>query len=192
MMISALLLTLTLAQAEAPAITYDPKVTKVAMLPILNTSGEKWKELRQRQEKSAADWLRDSFKKRGFVVLEDGEVSKAITSLGIDFTDEENITRANVLEVGKASQADVVQLTVITDTRQDGSGFGQTGYGVSTVKSWLIDVKTGRPIFSARSNTARSARASHRTSDRQVWAIPLALSDTFKEFFKGYPEITGK
>jgi len=191
-MISALLLTLTLAQAEAPAITYDPKVTKVAMLPILNTSGEKWKELRQRQEKSAADWLRDSFKKRGFVVLEDGEVSKAITSLGIDFTDEENITRANVLEVGKASQADVVQLTVITDTRQDGSGFGQTGYGVSTVKSWLIDVKTGRPIFSARSNTARSARASHRTSDRQVWAIPLALSDTFKEFFKGYPEITGK
>lgn len=188
-MVSALIFTLCLVQAEPPVVTYDPKATKVAILPVLNTSGEKWKELRARQEKAAADWLRDSFKKRGFLVMEDADVAKAITSLGIDFTDEENIARANVLEVGKSVQADLVHLTVITDTRQDGANFLESGYGVSTVKSWLVDVKSGKPIFSARSNTARSARASHRTSDRQVWAIPLALSDTFKEFFKGYPEI---
>jgi hypothetical protein len=189
MLVNALLLTMALAQDEPPAVTYDPKATKVAILPVLNTSGEKWKELRERQEKSAAEWLRDSFKKRGFIVIDAADVSKAIQSLDLDLSDEENITRANVLAVGKAAGADLAHLTVVTDTRQaNGGGFFEGSNGAVTVKSWLVDVSSGKPIFSARSNTAHSSRASHKTSDRQVWAVPLALSDTFKEFFNGYPE----
>ena len=194
-MLTILLAAMMLGQGEVvspPTKTYTPDKTRVAILPVLNTSGEKWKELRVRQEKAAATWLTETFTTRGFVLVPAEQVTAAVKDLKLDFLDEEVVNRANILKVGAAVKADLVELTILTDTRQDGSGFGQSGYGVAELKSWLLDVKAESPIFSARSATARSARASFKTSDRQVWAVPLALSDTFKEFLLAYPEVKGK
>jgi hypothetical protein len=175
------------AQTPAPMQHYVPTQTKVAIMPTFNTSAEKWKNLRDRQQTASNDWLNDQFTKRGFQVIPVADVQAQITATKIDFTDEEQINKANIYKVGEACGADVVVLSVVVDTRQEGSGFLQTGYGHATMKSWLLDVKTKSPIISGHSSDARSARIGPSTADRQVWAVPLALNDTFKDFFAVYP-----
>lgn len=173
-------------QGETPP-KLEPTETRVAILPTINQSGEKWKQLRERQEKAADEWLAKEFKDRGFKLIEVEGVKKAIADSKIDFTDEESVNREAIRQIGKLAGADVVVLSAVINTRQDGASFGQTGYGVTEMKTWVLGV-SGANYLSAAKFSARSARASVKTSDRQVWAVALALGDTFKDFFAAHPK----
>lgn len=186
MWLIAVPLLLFASSQEPPPQNYVPADTKVALLPIANTSGEKWKELRERQEKAAREHLQDELGLRGFVLLPADPIAEKLAQLHVDLTDEENHNRSTLFTLGPELGANLLVFAVLTNTRQDGSSPFGAGYGVTEFKLWLLDVDRKQPIISAKSSSARSARATYKASDRQVWAVPLALDDILKDFLAPY------
>ena len=78
-------------------------------------------------------------------------VQKAIADRKLDFTDEEQQRRDNVLQIGKDVQADLAILVVVTQsyakTRE--TTLSRHREGLSKTKTWMMDVNAGTPIFSA-------------------------------------------
>lgn len=165
---------------------------KVVVVPILNQSGEKWTELRDKQIAKATEFVYEQFGRRGFDLVPALDVKEATEALKIDFTDEEQQKRATLFELGKKLDADYILFGVITHTEQ--KEFERALYkdieGRTDAKIWFLDVRGQKPVLSAKTFTGRSGgnRITLRPSDRQVQAAANAFRDGLKEFFKDYPE----
>src|SRR5205807_8462217 len=75
---------------------FVPSATTVAFIPVVNATGEKWVELKEKQAARGNTCLKDEFTARGFRVVPLSEVEQAITRLHLDFSDEEQRTRTNM------------------------------------------------------------------------------------------------
>lgn len=169
--------------------------TRVAIIPVVNLSGDEWKELLERQCQKGDAYLLEQFGGRGFHAVPAEQVKAAIETLKIDLADEEQHKRATLIQIGKAVEADLVVFAVITDTSQKliQQLLSAKREGRAKVKLWLLDVRTEEPILSAKSVEGKSGGGSfaglNKGSDRQVIAVANALRDGLKDFFKKYPEL---
>lgn len=173
--------------ASTPA---DPK-PRVVLIPTMNESGEKWEDLKKKQNDKVDSFLREEFTRRGFEVVVKDDVTSAIKKLNIDFTDDEQLKRATMFSLGKELNADYFYIPVIVSTEQatQKRDLYDDKEGRTSVKAWFLDVKNEKPIFSAKTFNGRSGgnRITLRPSDRQIQAAANAVRDSLADFFKGFP-----
>ena len=187
------LLVLLLAVTSVFAQVY--KNAKIAFVPLVNDSGEKWVELQNRQVESGNAWLVQEFTKRGFEVVPAEIVASAITELKINFSDDEQRTRDNLFKVGQKVGATLVSFSVIVASKQGKTGgLFPKSQGEVTIKLWLMDAIKKEPIINAVTMKGKASGSSFLTgiekgSDLQVKAVGNTFKDHFKKFFAGYPVI---
>lgn len=97
---------------------FEPADTTVALIPVLNLSGEKWEDLKLKQVAKGDEFLRETFSARGFKVVDPALLTGKIEDLKIDLTDEEEQKRATLYRIGRAVGADLIVCALITDTDQ--------------------------------------------------------------------------
>jgi hypothetical protein len=181
----------------SPAKTYVPAETTVAILPVIDRSGEKAENRRKQQAGNGYRNLIEIFYERGFKVADKGAVEKAIADAGMDLTDEEDYRRDNFYKVGETVGADLAIFAFIMHTREDtkrnlfSNGEKQ---GRASVKMWLVDVKQKKPIFSAVVKEGKAAGlsklfATDEGRNRRANAVGNAIKEQFEEFLKPYPKV---
>lgn len=74
----------TLAGAQAAAPQYNPADTSIAVLPVINASGERTPKFRQDQIKATEDELHKVLAQCGFQILDDSGVATAIANTKAD------------------------------------------------------------------------------------------------------------
>ncbi len=180
--------------APSPLALTGFESASVAVMPILNSSGDKWKDLKDRQIAKSHEWLATEFASRGFDVIGMPTVLDAIKESKIDFSDEEEWKRASIFQIGKAVNAHYVLFAVITSTDQKKQN--RTFYtdieGMAEIKIWLLDCKTDTPIMSAKTFVGRSGGnrvGDGKGSNRQIQAAANAFDVALKDFFKDFPKI---
>lgn len=181
----------------APKIDYEAlKGESIAILPIINLTGEKWEELREKLEDRLTKKLNEVFEERGFNVVKRFVVESAIDELKIDLTDEENHRKDILYSIGEKSTARLAVFVVLTNNTQrtKNNFFTSTPEGEVTVKYWLVDCKSKTSIFSAKSETAKARPkviAGAKGSDQQLTAADRVIPAAFKDFLEEFP-IKGK
>lgn len=179
------------AGADDPKLS--PSNTTVAILPVLNSSGEKDQSQKQKQTESGDAELRKEFTERGFKVLDRASVEKAIADLKIDFSDEEQQKRDNLYKVGRAASASIVVFVVVTDVHQTlhQNLLSASREGTAKLKTWVLDVTNEKPMINAVVKEGKSGggyfAGLDKGSARIVIAVANGIRDTLKDFFKPYP-----
>jgi hypothetical protein len=97
---------------------YVPAETRVALVPLVNVSGERWVELKRRQVERGNLFLRAAFSDRGFQLIDADILAAETSELGIDMSDEEQQKRATLYRLGRAVGADLIVCALIVDTDQ--------------------------------------------------------------------------
>ena len=181
-MTTTLLALAFLSQSQAAA------APTVAFIPGLNLSGEKNKDLMQRQSEKVSKFLTREFSKKGYNVVSEAAVMEAIKSLNIDLTDEEEYRKANFFAIAKEVKADYIYVPVIVNSeqKQQDRDLYTDREGRTDVKAWFLDVKEEKAVFSGKIFIGRSGglRLTLRPSDRQVQAAENAVSESLKEAWK--------
>jgi len=123
---------------------------RVALLPVTDITGEK-DDQKRNQANAVYREMADQFRQRGFEIMEETVVQKAIADRKLDFTDEEQQRRDNVLQIGKDVKADIVVLVVVTQAyaKLRETTLARHREGLAKTKTWLMDVNMGTPILSA-------------------------------------------
>lgn len=180
--------------SQTPTVPYVPSETTVAILPVVNTTGDKFLEMKAKQIGEGNETLARLFKQRGFTVLGQDAVAQAIKETGVDFSDEENNRREPLYSVGAAAKARLVVFSVITRTWQKTTkgGLFERQEGFSSIKTWVLDVQERKALLSGDVVEGSSAMNSNRGSDRQVRAVRLGLERQFEPLLKGYPVATAR
>lgn len=167
---------------------------KIAVLPVLNNTQEKWQELKDRQVDRANKFIADEFPSRGFELISGDVVVKALDEVKLDLKDEETWTKANLYKTGEKLGVDYVLFAVIVDTGQKTtqSLVSAKKEGWATFKVWLVDVKKQQAILSAQTIKGSSGggffAGLDKGSERQVIAVANGLRDALKDFFRGFPK----
>lgn len=178
-----------LAFAQAPV--YVPSETRVLVVPPMNTSGDKYEEMKQNQIDEARKTLRSRFAERGFQLVSEEESAQIFKDSGVDFADEENWRKEPLYKMGEAAHARLVVFTVIERTYQKKTErlLGESLEGYAALKTWLLDVQDKKPILSAAKFEAKSSRNANTGSLKQIRAVRLGLDEQLKEFLKPYPTL---
>ena len=169
---------------------------KVAIIPVANTSGEKWNDLKASETDRGNEFLRDEFGKRGFEVIPAASINSILSDQKLDMADEEQWKRDTLYSVGEKAGADYVIFAAITDNGQHKSPnfFTTTAEGWANVKVWLLDVKKKTAILSAKTFKGSSKHSeilfgTVKGSSLQTLAVANGLRDALKEFFSSYPVV---
>lgn len=170
--------------------TYAPRQTRVALLPVINASGEKDPKQRGDQSKKGSEELLKQFRQRGFDVLEAATVQKAIGDLEIDLSDEEMHNRATLYKIGEAVGADLIAFAVITNVDQQRIKTPLTDdqqlEGRANIKIWVLDVKEKRAIMSATRQEAQAKNKWFAEFDSGARLIRLAVEGAVRDSLKGF------
>ena len=173
-------------------VKYTPSVTTVALLPLIDRSGEKDAQ-RKDQAGFARTELEKQFKGRGFKIVDDVTVAAAMKDLKIDLQDEEDYRRDNFFKVGHALHANlIVAVETVESTNKIHNGmFTVTREGLVKTKTWFLDVDNEKPILSAYSYIGKSIGGGSIFSTggqgRQVAAAGNSVRDVFNDALKAYP-----
>jgi hypothetical protein len=193
----------TVALADPPDVVkdtralpaYNPSQTRVALLPVVNLSGEKDKKQRLDQTKKAAEELYKQFNDRKFIVLADNTVRDTLDDLEIDVEDEENHNRTTLYKIGEKLNVDLVAFVVIQSIAQRrtnlGGGRGRDDDGElvasAVIKIWLLDVPKKQRILSAYRQEAQAKNNMFASLDSGARLIRKsvegAVRDSLKDFF---------
>ena len=176
----------------------DPKPvadTRVALIPVLNISGETWEEAKSKQSDRGNEELRALFNERSFQVIERPQVEAALKKLNVDLTDEEQHRREVFYQVGEEVKADLIAFVLITDVdqRKVAKFLVTSTEGKAKMKAWLLDVRSKKPVFSAKTfeGTSKSGgliEIGEKGSSRKQLAVANGIRKTFTdEFLKSYP-----
>jgi hypothetical protein len=168
---------------------YQPAVNPtVVLVPTVNTSGEKWEDLRKKQGDKIDVYLRKEFSKRNFDVISELDVANAMKTLKFDFSDEEQQKRAFLFDLAKELKANYVYLPVIqnTEQKQQDRDLYTDKEGRTDLKIWFLDAEAQKPILSAKIYIGRSGgfRLTLKPSDRQIQAAENAVRDSLKDVWK--------
>ncbi|MDX2066346.1 MAG: hypothetical protein SFX74_11430 [Fimbriimonadaceae bacterium] len=158
---------------------------RIVLVPTHNLSGERWADLRRKQSNKIDQYLVTEFGKRKVEIVPRTEVEEAIKRLEIDFSDEEQLTRATMFRLGRELRATYLFLPVILATEQNfqDRDLYTDREGRTDVKVWFLDVANERPLVSARTFVGRSGgmRITLKPSDRQIQAAANAVRDSLAE-----------
>lgn len=140
----------SVSAAAATIQKYTPAKTRIAILPVIDKSGEK-DDQRRDQANAVKMEAYDQFFQRGFDVIDEGTVAKAVTASGVNFDDEEEHRKDNLYKMGKALNADLVMFVVVDQaySKIKHNLFGDQREGLAKTKTWIVDVKDQKPLLSA-------------------------------------------
>jgi hypothetical protein len=179
MLTTALFLTAALMR---PVTEPDPRIV---LVPTHNLSGERWADLRRKQSIKIDTYLTTEFGKRQVDIVPRSEVEDAMKRLEIDFSDEEQLTRATMYRLGRELRATYLYLPVILATEQNyqDRDLYTDREGRTDVKVWFLDIANEKPVLSAQTFVGRSGglRITLKPSDRQIQAAANAVRDSLKE-----------
>ena len=172
-----------------------PSATKVAIVPVLNLSGETWEEAKVKQADRGDEELSALFRERSFQVIDPAKVKAAVADLKIDLTDEEQQKRETLYQIGEAVEADLVVFVVITDVdqRKVTKFLVSSTEGKAKMKAWLLNVKEKKPVFSAKTFEGASKsgglfEVGEKGSHRKQLAVANGIRKLFvDEYLKPYP-----
>ena len=196
-----------MAQSAPPSITasdkYKPAETSVAILPVLNQTKGGWDDLKDREDEKGKQELVKHFQQCGFPLVEDAQITRSLSAIGLNpqqiaHQSPDSLTGSGALyKVGKAVNARLVVLLVITDTRSGNHFNLSNGFckeGGATVKLWLVDVTENRAILTEVTKSSKSTGASGLIqmagtggSSLSIRAIGGATSTALNDFIKHYP-----
>lgn len=177
---------------------YDPATTTVAILPVVDRTGEKVIERRKRQEWTGYYNIAELFHERNFKLASPLAVKKAITDQNLDLQDEEAYRRDNFYKIADAVHADLVVFVAVMESREDRKRTGIFGndknaeiQGRATVKTWLLDAKQRKAIISAVQNEGKAAGVkvgfdTNAGTRRRANAVGNAIKEQLEDFFAPY------
>lgn len=166
---------------------------KVAIVPVVNVSGQQWEALKARQDNGCNDYLRNQFEGHGFDLVPPENILTEMRSQGVDFKDDESSRRDNLRAIGRAVKADYVILAMITDSNasKESHLIFNDEVGHATARVWIVDVAHGNVLMSGDRITSESGGTrltyNSRGSDREVQAAINAMRDGFGEFLAKFP-----
>lgn len=181
------------AQSKAALRPLDPAATKIALLPVIDATGEKDDQRRDQANAVRLEML-SQFTERGFLVIDEAKVARAIADLKIDFSDEEEQRREPVYKVGRAVEADLVLFVVVTQAyaKIKTNLFGEQREGLAKTKTWFLDVKAEKPILSAyvwEGKSTGSAGPFAKGNRSQMGAASgNSIRDVLNDVLKAYPK----
>jgi hypothetical protein len=137
---------------------FSPATTRVAILPVIDTTGEK-DDQRRDQANAARREAYDQFYQRGFQVIDEATVARAVAESGIDFADEEEHRKDNVYKIGRAVDADLVVFVVVSQAyaKVRETTVGEQREGLARTKTWLLDAREQNPLLSAYVREGKSS-----------------------------------
>ena len=180
-------------QQPQPAQPQDCKSIRVALLPVVNRSGEKDEKQRDLQRAAGDEALKKEFEARGFTIVDTATIQKALAELKVDIEDEEQWRRENLFKVGREVGADYVIFAAIMHVEQHlrVNLLTSSREGKAQVKFWLLDVKNEKPMLSSAVREGKSGGGFFAGLDvgskRIIIAIGNAIRDHLKDFMKPYP-----
>lgn len=215
---AALIPLLLALAAGAPASAgpeYNPTTTRVAVVPVVNASEEKWEELKERQAAKGTEVLREAFLKRGFQVLDQAAVAGAMHRLDIDLADEEQQKRETLYRLGRELRATLIVFALITGTEQRVRDLLSVSQpppvsvgpippledigkkllepfiparreGTVKLKLWLLDVPRQRAILTAKTVQGRSIGGYFAFLDKGSKRQVLAVGDALQALLKDF------
>jgi hypothetical protein len=177
--------------ADNQATLYKPSATTVAVLPSINISEDKWKDLKAKEAEHARQTTADLFSIRGFQIVPPEQVDQAVTKLNLDLTNEDQWTKSNFYKVGKEVNADLVAFVLIKQTRQKTVGgiFLQQYQGEAELDVWLVDAKQEKPILNDDPARGKATGGVRATASRRLAAIKFAVEKAFDNVLKPYPKL---
>jgi len=164
----------------------------VALLPTVNTSGEKWEELRARQNAKVDEWVRTHVAAAGYRLIPAEEVAAAVSGLKLDMKEEENWATATLAEVGRKCGAAYVLFCAITFTEQKEQNrlWFKDKEGRTDVRVWLVDVGAAKAPVAGKTFVGRSGgnriSLDNKGSERQIQAAANAVRDATRSFLAPY------
>jgi hypothetical protein len=170
----------------------DASATRVALLPVVDMTGEK-EDQRRDQANAVKMEMTSQFTERGFQLVDEAAVAKAITDLKIDLSDEEDQRREPIFKIGKAVDADLVVFVVVTQayakTKQN--LFSEQREGLAKTKTWLLDVKEEKPVLSGYvwegKSTGNAGLFTKGNRGRMGAACANSIRDVLNDALKAYP-----
>ncbi|GEM_PF-2135487 len=171
---------------------YTPAATKVAVMPVVSITGEKWDKVRNSQIDCSYNELESQFRERGFELVSPDEVMSAIRALSIDLKDEEEWKRDTFYKIGEKLGTDLIVFVLITDSTQrvKTTFFTAQNEGHAKIKIWLLDAKNHINIKSSKQYDAKRVQGSFgrgaKGSALQVDAARRAIETALADFLKPY------
>jgi hypothetical protein len=192
----SVLLAITLFNSPTLSPDYVPHETKIALVPVVNMSGETNPNGKEKQSSRGDEELHALFAERDFTILPDEAVKAAIQELHFDLSDEEQQKRETLYKIGKKTGADLVVFLAITDVdqRKVAKVFVTSTEGSAKMKLWIVDAKQESAIISGKSIRGSSksggwVEIGEKGSSRKQLAVANGLRDNTKDFFKPYPVV---
>lgn len=176
----------------APALAAADDRGRVAVVPPVNASGEKWQELKLRQCVKIQEWARRHLPAAGFRLVEEADVEGALRRLDLDMARSENWTPEKLLSVGQACGADYVLFAVVTFTEQKEQEriWYRDKEGRADVRVWLLDVRKDKALIEGVTFVGRSGgnriTIDNKGSERQIQAAANAVRDALRDFLAPY------
>jgi hypothetical protein len=165
-------------------------VQQVALLPMLNDTDERWKDLKDKLNETEDAFFQDGFRGRQLSIIPTNDTAKAITAEGFDFKNEDDRIRRNFFSVGERLHADYVIQVVILDSTQLDQKAGLLSGAESTlkVKIWCLDVKTQTPIIRGETfKQLANGGFMSKGSQLKIHAFSSILKTAFADFLKAHP-----
>jgi len=193
MMILVMALCVVLVGASALARNFNPKQTKVSVLPVISLTGEKWAKLRNSQINVGYNELKCLFAERGFQVVDYRAVKKGCESIGVNLSDERKHNSETVCKVGRKVKARLAVFLVITDSTQRSkiSFFVTENEAEVKVNLWVVDASGGVSLLKEKRFTAKrvSGWGHGLGSALQVDAVRRVAREALADFLKPYPVV---
>lgn len=177
-------------RSQEPAQEARPIADKqVLVLPVVNSTGEKWEDLKKRISDEVGKTVVADLTKAGYTVVSDFD-PKLIDGTEFNPNDEESWRRDTFYAIGQKSGSQYVVFMVVTNTSQKmrTNFFSAVPEGDVTLKCWIVDAKARSPLISAKSVNAKARSKSNlfgeaKGSECQVEAARRAARDAVAEAF---------
>lgn len=153
------------ARANAPKLPYVPEQTRVAILPVVNATGDA--AANDDAVTNARVSLGRQIVGRGFKGVPTPAVTAALNSLKLTLTDQTPRTPEALTKIGDATQARLVVFVVVTQAGRH-----------ATVKAWVLDTKTHTFVLDGKVGVGEGKDAADSARD----AVEAAMAEFLKPY----------
>jgi len=172
---------------------YVPDATTVCIVPVVNRSAEKHAQFKARQSEAGADELIKEFSMRGFKLVDEAIITRAMSDLKIDMNDTASFNTATLTKIGKSVNADLTVFVVITAVEQHSNVEGNDVNGKAKVTLWLIDNKNPAPLLNGVTKEGVSYGWLGALGTAMIrHAVANGERNLLNDFFKPYPVKKGR